>query len=543
MKQSLSSRAPRPFVALLTFTALALGACSEPPTPTQPVPQSPNRIIICDEGCGGGGGGGGSPPPPPPPTITSVSLSNSTLAIEGVSVTYTATLSNPGPTLTGVVAQGYMVQGSARRAAGGTQVNCNAGLGVLPSGTCQISFVVVAGNSYSGSGTLVPGNANFELDLTAGSSTATRTTGVNLIGNPTTNVLTTLSLSGAPGALDVTVQSGSQAVSGLSFQMTVIQGQVHRSAGSAPLKCFGGFSGPGILPPSQWCLTSLLPVVTVSAEGSNILLPGPATFQVSLLQGTTTVSTKSWPVTLVNARILSIEPSVNPMRIGGGSQLFTASIYNASAAMANVSVNAYVRQPTGSRSTSIVAPISCGSGPGYLPIGSCTIIGSYAADTNYIFHTIVPGPANLTLELRSQDTPGFLIATIDVPITLVSLPTISAVTPTGSPNINVFGTVAGYTATINNPGPAISNATMMVKIFQNNASRQGIPSPVNVDCGSGAGTLPTGTCTFNGLYSASNVAPGTGTLVPGPATLEIELSDPANGTVSTKYVAITLLGS
>jgi hypothetical protein len=543
MNQSLSSRAPRPFVALLTFAALALGACNDRPDATQPVPQTPSRLITCGDGCGSGGGGGSPPPPPPPPTITSLSLPNSTLSIEGASMSYTATLSNSGPTRSGVVAQGYIVQGSARRAAGGTQVNCGAGTGVLPTGTCQISFTVVAGNSLQGSGTLVPGGATFELDLTAGSSTTTRTTGVNLIANVTTTSLRTLSLSGAPGDFNANTQGGSQTVSGLSYQMTVIQGQVHRSAGSAPLTCFGGFSPAGTLPANGFCLTPLAPVVTVSADGSNILLPGPATFQVSLLQGSTVLSTKSWPITIINARFLDITPSVNPMRIGGGSQLFTASIYNASDAIGNVRVNAYVKQPTGSRSTAIVAPISCGYGSGYLPIGSCVIIGSYAADTNVFFHTITPGPATLTLELTGQDSASFLIATIDVPITLVSLPTISTVTPTGTPNINVFGTVAGYTATITNPGPAISNATMMVKIFQDNVVRQGIPSPVSIDCGSGAGTLPTGTCTFNGLYSASNTAPGSGTLVPGPATLEIELSDPANGTVSTKYVAITLLGS
>ena len=58
-------------------------------------------------------------------------------------------------------------QANARRSTGAVVVQCGSGSGILPTGACTVSNVIIASNSSAGTGTLVPGAATFELDLTA----------------------------------------------------------------------------------------------------------------------------------------------------------------------------------------------------------------------------------------------------------------------------------------------------------------------------------------------------------------------------------------
>jgi hypothetical protein len=95
-----------------------------------------------------------------PVTIDAVSISSTTLTIDGDAVTYTATVTNrTSSTLSVTVLQGWIDQGSASRAAGGLQVDCGAGVGELPPGPCAVSFTLGAMNGTAGTGTLVPGGA------------------------------------------------------------------------------------------------------------------------------------------------------------------------------------------------------------------------------------------------------------------------------------------------------------------------------------------------------------------------------------------------
>jgi alpha-tubulin suppressor-like RCC1 family protein len=107
---------------------------------------------------------------PGAPTITSVTLGSSTIGTEG-STSYDATLLNPGTTLTGVVIQAYVFQGTADRGAGGSIIECSGTHdGILPSGSCTSSFFVSISNSTPGLGTLVPGPATLQFDLFSGST-------------------------------------------------------------------------------------------------------------------------------------------------------------------------------------------------------------------------------------------------------------------------------------------------------------------------------------------------------------------------------------
>ena len=101
--------------------------------------------------------------------INNVSLSATTLTIDGPSASYTANINNnTGGPLSPVALQTYIEQPGASRAAGGLQVNCGP-TGVLPPGSCAINFTLNANNTTSaGSGVLVAGPATARFDLQLG---------------------------------------------------------------------------------------------------------------------------------------------------------------------------------------------------------------------------------------------------------------------------------------------------------------------------------------------------------------------------------------
>ena len=230
--------------------------------------------------------------------VSSLSVYSPYLEINAGSDRYTATLYNPGDALTGVVAQGYITQGLTSRAAGGTLIDCHAGLGVLPNGTCQIAFTIVAGNNDVGSGTLVPGGANFDLEIVVGSQHFSQLAYVQLVpGILGAAAPSSLSLSGSPASVAVTVQNtGSYDVTGVGYEVWIMQpGARHRWA--QPLASCGGISA--IIPASSNC-TQLLTVSSSNeswVDGSP-LVPGPATLQLILELGTGNVASRTFPITL-----------------------------------------------------------------------------------------------------------------------------------------------------------------------------------------------------------------------------------------------------
>ncbi len=87
-----------------------------------------------------------------PPTITAPALAQTMLAIEGASGPHTATIENPGPGLSAIVLQGWISQGTARRAGGETLVDCGSGGGVVPNGTFTVPAAIAASNGGGGIG-------------------------------------------------------------------------------------------------------------------------------------------------------------------------------------------------------------------------------------------------------------------------------------------------------------------------------------------------------------------------------------------------------
>ena len=75
----------------------------------------------------------GGPKKAAKPLITAMVLSSTSLNIGGPSVSYTVTIQNSGTTdATGLSIEGRVEQGNSTRAAGKRDVNCGAGVGVLP---------------------------------------------------------------------------------------------------------------------------------------------------------------------------------------------------------------------------------------------------------------------------------------------------------------------------------------------------------------------------------------------------------------------------
>ena len=101
--------------------------------------------------------------------LASVSLSPMTLNIGGLEGTATVSVSNgTGAPASGLVVQGYILQGAARRFAG-SSLQSTEGPFTCAAGTCTLpGFNFVANNDLTGTGTLVCGSASAEFDLMQG---------------------------------------------------------------------------------------------------------------------------------------------------------------------------------------------------------------------------------------------------------------------------------------------------------------------------------------------------------------------------------------
>jgi hypothetical protein len=239
--------------------------------------------------------------PGPPPRvnslrITDLSLASTTLAINGLATTYTATIAYDGPAkaLLGVSAQAYIRQGSVSAAAGGTLVQCIPSLpGVVPQGTCTFSFTTSASNSSTAPGALLTrGPATFELRLyqsIGGGTTqlASRSLPVTLVPNApyiesvalqTTNVFI-----GAPMPFTITFRNPTATTqSNLQFATAFTQGTLSRAGGGSMLNCG---SDPDVSVGEMPALSSCTMQFTTQALGGVGFIEAPATWEVRLKQG------------------------------------------------------------------------------------------------------------------------------------------------------------------------------------------------------------------------------------------------------------------
>lgn len=234
-------------------------------------------------------------------------LSRTQVAIGGASITFTATVNNPGQTRSTVSVSGFFVQGTTRHDAGTVSLSCGSSPGVLGTGSCTISGSAVASNASSGSGTLVPGDASFELDLKEGTAVlSSQSIPVGLVSTAPPHIGLSWGLSSPSIVLDGSSPTYSIAeldnpgldASNVRLWAWISQGSTRRFAGETEVTCG---TEPGVLKHGV-CTGFWSPISATSAGLGGPLIPGPATFELQLLVNGTKVDSAAVSTALVSPR-------------------------------------------------------------------------------------------------------------------------------------------------------------------------------------------------------------------------------------------------
>jgi hypothetical protein len=347
---------------------------------------------------------------------------------------------------------------------------------------------------------------------------------------------TALVIGGAPVSYTATVDDP---INGWSLRGDIIQGSTQISVGAATVPCGA---------PSPSC------TVSSAIAATSALVPGTATFRLQLLNKFGAVmGAKSVTVTLApRPTIDAVNLSSLHILLDGPATPYTVTLHNGGPALSGVSLASWLSQDgvathtSGGRRAGGAGPIQCGSGPGILPTGPCTIsMALVASNSNAGTGLLVPGLTQVELDLTQS---GVVMATgpsLSIHIDSATVVTgsglslsssLSSTTPT---DVTLEGPSVPYTITLQNTGSARSGISIRTSVAQNTASRDA--GSTLVSCGSGSGVLPNGTCTFSFQITATNTSAGSGTLLPGAsASLVLNVVD-ANGTVLTQVTVVAPL--
>lgn len=551
--------APRTTARMITAGLLTVTvACTDRPAPTAANPPTTAAFAA---------GGNGKV------KVKTFQLSANTLRIDGPAVTGDASIGNSGPAIpSGVSIQALITQGAATREAANAPIVCAgspADVGKLPTGNCDVAFDAKASNSTSGSGTLVAGSATLTLRVmqtmnATETELATKSILVNLVATPTITNLTlastTLAIDGPATSYTATMQNPANSLPGVLLQGWIVQGPggiTRRAAGGTQVNCG---SNIGVFPPGT-CTITFSAAASTNGAGQGTLAPGAATFELQLIQNSggtsTTFDTKSVAITLVSStpRIASVTLQSTTVVIGGAGTDYTAQLQNPGFPVTDVLLQGELEQDQSGGTVVKGAGgtfINCGSGLGVLPTtgtGTCSIQFSVNALPDATGGAFEPGPARFVLHLykAAVGVPPVEYDQKIIDVNLVrSTPTIVSITPASSfVVLDKPGAFTDIAATIYNPGAPRSTVLIQGWVRQGAARRAA--GGTNVTCGPVSGTLPNGECVQASVIVANNgPSAGTGTLVPGSATFELELKqfDGTTETIlDTKTIPITLVAN
>jgi hypothetical protein len=400
MLRPLPSRAGR---AALALAVVALSACGDHLNPAETSPDLRSQYLRP-----AGGGGTESMP-----SISLLTLSSTTLSINGASVSYTATVTDPNAFFSGLSVQGSIIQGTNQRAVGTVVVPCGAG-----SNACTFSRTFIA------PATLVPGAATFRLQLVNefGVVSSTRNIPVTLVFTPTivgVNVSSLhMLLDGPATPYTVTLQNPGPSLSGVSIQSFLNQDGTlvlppttgaRRAAGAGPVQCG---SGSGILPTGT-CTVSMALAASNSNAGTGTLVPGLTGVELDLTVNGVVVGTGPslhvhidsavTPVVTVSSSLSSTAPT--DIILEGPSVPYSITLQNTGSARSGISIRTFVTQKTASRDAGTTL-VSCGSGLGVMPNGTCTFsFQMTASNTSAGSGTLLAG-ASASLVLTVVDANG-----------------------------------------------------------------------------------------------------------------------------------------
>lgn len=498
MSQS-RSRVTRVFATAAVLTA---AACAPERSPTVPVLPEDASFAAGGNGNGGGGGGGAKV------KIKTLQVASTTLTVDGPSVVATISIGNTGVALeSGVSVVAQVAQTAAFHEAANVQTMCapSAQPGFLPKGTCTMTFDVRASSSTAGSGNFESGPAVLSVRLlqTANGSTtelAIRTIDVSLVvvPPPTTPFIssvtlgsTTLTINGPSTTYTATIENPGPPLQNLTLQGYMVQGANRYTAGGTAVTCGG-------LPqlPTGTCDVSFITYASTDLGGPGPLVPGPAAFELQLLQtagGTTVLDAETVDVNLVDASppvITSITPAFNQLMINGRTEAASIAIDNQGPQRSTVLIKGWIVQGF-AREVAINGNVECGGTSGTLPSGTCATLASISVrSTLGPPFGLAPGAATLEIQLtQTEDTTETTLDTESIPVTLV------AATPwiatSGVPSTIPIGSNIGFAVIVTNTTDNVyANNTLAVNVIQGGVATA--VTSVTLSCG--GGVLPKGDC-------------------------------------------------
>jgi hypothetical protein len=375
-----------------------------------------------------------------------------------------------------------------------------------------MTFDVRASSSAAGAGAFVSGPAVLRVRIlqTANGTTtelATRMIDVSLVvvdpGTPVISALTlestTLTINGARTTYTATLENPGPTVQNLTLQGYIVQGENRYGAGGVLVTCAGQ---PEL--PTGTCVVSFTAGASTQTGGPGPLVPGPAVFELELLQtvpANTVLDTEAVEVTLVAAgppTITSITPAFTELMIGGRQESADIAIDNPGPQRSTVLVKSWIVQGF-ARQAATNENVECGGASGVLPSGACTTLASVSVPpSSGGILGLVPGSATLEIQLIQTDgTTETSLDTESIPVTLAAAtPWIagSTVQPTIAigPDVQIAVIIANPTTT------HYLNSAVVINVIQGGVSTQvGVATP---GCGA-VGEISAGDCVVGGTMT------------------------------------------
>jgi hypothetical protein len=240
-----------------------------------------------------------------------------------------------------------------------------------------------------------------------GVEVANKSLDVNLVATPSITLLTlastTLAIGGPSTTYTATLQNPANSLQNVLLQGYVVQGAARQPAGGAQVTCG---SSPGVMPPGT--CTFSFSAAAANGGGTGTLAPGPAVFELNLMQGATTYDRKTVAVTLVSSvpRITSLLLSTTTLTIDGASADYTVEVQNPGFPKSNVILQGEIVENTTAGTVTRGAggfSVDCGAGLGVLPTtgtGTCTMhLTVTASNSTGGTGTLLPGTASFVLHL------------------------------------------------------------------------------------------------------------------------------------------------
>jgi hypothetical protein len=220
--------------------------------------------------------------------------------------------------------------------------------------------------------------------------------------------------------------------------------------------------------------------------------------------------------------ISGVDFGTDPYVIDGVMRLVPVTVTNPGrTALKDVAVLATITQPGASRPVAS-SPVGCPDSPaGVLPAGASCVVQLAVTINNSVAGTgtLVAGPAQFETRMVSGRKQTLVDSRSDG-ITLIDATPYIASLQTTSPNF-ILENPGEYTVSIENPGTVRANVQVQALIVQGTSERAA--GSTVVICPDPTGVLPSGNCTFAYSALASNANGGSGDLVPGSASLVVQL--------------------